>query len=204
MDERLPMKTHLPNPAKTCSAESPSFANARDHFDPELTVYLKEYGRINLRPIRDDDEERMIRFHESLSEESIYLRYFEHISLDTRTLHERLTRVCTNTPDSYAIVAETHQTGHHPAEIVAVGRLTTTDEPATASFAVLMSDEAQQTALTCELLKRLIFLARAHGFHALTGELLAGDYDTLTNCHKLGFTLQTNYEDHLVYVNHKL
>ena len=198
------MNTQLSYPTRSQMAETPSFATTQADFDLERTIYLKKIGRVTLRPIRDDDEARMVRFHELLSDEGIYLRYFEHISFGTRTLHERLARVCTNTPDSYAIVAESPATSRLPAAILAVGRLTATDEPATASFALLMRDSVQQTDLTRELLKRLLFLARAHGFEALTGELLPGDYDTLTNCRKLGFTLQRNYEDHLVSVRHSL
>ena len=32
----------------------------------------------------------MVRFHESLSEESVYMRYFHTMNLDQRTAHERL------------------------------------------------------------------------------------------------------------------
>jgi acetyltransferase len=198
------MNIHLLHPARARKTEAPSFKPDIDHCDPEQTLYLKEYGRVKLRPIRWDDEPRMIRFHENLSEESIFLRYFEHISLDTRTLHERLNRVCTNTPDSYAIVAERHETAHHAAEILAVGRLTTTDEPTAAGFAMLMSDKAQDTELPRHLLNELIQIARLHGFQTVTGELLVADHGTLNLCRKVGFSLRTIPEDGLVRVNYTL
>ena len=198
------MNIHSLHPTRNSVADAPNFSVEADHFKPTQTVPLKEYGRIKFRPISPEDEPRMIRFHEALSEESIYLRYFEHISLDTRTLHERLARVCTNTADSYAIVAERHETKEHSAEILAVCRLTTTDQPTTASFAMLMGDALQETDLPRDLLKRLIEIARTYGFQTLTGEVLVADHDTLTLCRSFGFNLQTVPEDGIVHVSYTL
>lgn len=198
------MNIHLEIPNKPKAAGTPGFMDKIPHFHPDQTLYLKDYGRIKLRPIRRDDEARMIRFHESLSEESIYLRYFEHISLDTRTLHERLARICNNTPESYAIVAERAATNDLAAEIVAVGRLTTTDKPTTASFAILVEDKVQETELPRDLLKRLIEIARIHGFQVLDGELLVADHDMLTICRSFGFSLLTLPEDGIVRVSYTL
>lgn len=198
------MNIHLLHPTRNRTAGTPGFLVAPRHCNLEHTVYLKEYGRIKFRPIHSEDEGRMIRFHETLSEESIYLRYFEHISLDTRTLHERLRRVCANTAESFAIVAEKRGTVREPAEILAVGRLTITETPDVAAFAILVSDAAQGTELPREMLKRLITLARAYGFSTLTGELLVADYDTLDLCKNFGFELHTVPEDGIVRVSYPL
>ena len=42
---------------------------------------------ILIRPIRQEDEVAMIKFHEGLSERSVYLRYFSSISLRKRVDH---------------------------------------------------------------------------------------------------------------------
>ncbi len=47
-----------------------------------------------VRPIRPDDEAMMVRFHEGLSDQSVYQRYFHMMTLAHRTAHERLVRVC--------------------------------------------------------------------------------------------------------------
>jgi acetyltransferase len=181
--------------------DAPNFARKPVSFEPEHTATFKEFGRVKLRPISIEDETEMVEFHESLSEESIYLRYFEHISLDTRTLHERLARVCANSADSFAIVAETFETGRHPAQILAVGRLTTTPTPNKAAFAMLVADRAQDTDLPEALLGRLLAVARAYRFRTLSGELLVADHDTLNLCRGLGFKLHTVPEDGIVRVN---
>ena len=49
----------------------------------------------------------MVRFHETLSERSVYLRYFHLMNLEQRTTHERLTRICFIDYDrEMALVAE--------------------------------------------------------------------------------------------------
>ena len=41
----------------------------------------------------------MAKFHETLSEESVYNRYFSALKLSQRVAHERLTRICFNDYD---------------------------------------------------------------------------------------------------------
>jgi acetyltransferase len=165
-----------------------------------MIVAVKGHGKLVVRPIRLDDELEMVRFHGRLSEESIYLRYFEYLGLDRRTSHERLCRICTNTPESYALVMERAQTPHHSAAILAVGRLTITSEPYVATFDMLMVDEEKESQLGKILVKRLITLAHAFGFRTLTSELLVDDHDNLNLCRALGFACQTLPEDGLVKV----
>jgi len=189
--ERIRMKTIAPF--------VPSFRTPPGHFDPEATIFLREYDRVKLRPIREDDESRMIDFHGSLSEESVFLRYFEHISLDTRTLHERLIRVCHNTPDSLGIVAEL-PVGPGTSRILGIGRLTTAARPGCADFSILVSDEAEDTKLPRLLLERIIDTAKAYGFDTLTGELLVADHPMLKLCRRNHFELHTVAEDSIVKV----
>jgi acetyltransferase len=182
---------------KTKQAIAPNFHTPPMHFDPEETVFLREYDRVKLRFIRRKDEGLMVDFHGSLSEESVFLRYFEHISLDTRTLHERLARVCHNTDDSLGIVAELPM-AKGPSRILGVGRLTTTAMPGVASFAILISDEAQDTNLPRQMLHRLIEIARAYRFDRLTSELLVADHDMQKLCRRANFELHTRPEEGIV------
>ena len=47
-----------------------------------------------IRPIRPEDEPLMVKFHGTLSEQSVYLRYFHMEKLDSRVAHERLLQKC--------------------------------------------------------------------------------------------------------------
>src|SRR5260370_34827570 len=49
----------------------------------------------------------MVRFHQALSESSVYFRFFGTLKLETRTAHERLARICLLDCDrQMALVAE--------------------------------------------------------------------------------------------------
>ncbi|RMF61420.1 MAG: CoA-binding protein, partial [Calditrichaeota bacterium] len=58
------------------------------------TATLKDGTPVTIRPIRPEDEPGMIKFHEKLSDQSVYLRYFHPIALRQRVQHERLARIC--------------------------------------------------------------------------------------------------------------
>ena len=65
-----------------------------------------------------EDEPAMVKYHESLSEHSVYLRDFHMIALGQRVAHERLIRICFNDFDrEMALVAESKD------GILGVGRL---------------------------------------------------------------------------------
>jgi len=55
---------------------------------------MKDGTDVSLRPIRPDDEPRMAQFHQTLSERTVYMRYFSSLSLRSRVAHERLLRIC--------------------------------------------------------------------------------------------------------------
>ena len=70
------------------------------------TWKLRSGTPITIRPIRPEDEPLMVKFHSTLSEESVHFRYFGLLKLEQRTTHERLTRICFNDYDrEIAIVA---------------------------------------------------------------------------------------------------
>jgi len=83
---------------------------------------MKDGGVVNIRPIRPEDEPAMVRFHETLSERSVYLRYFHLLNLEQRITHERLTRICFIDYDrEMALVAERRNPETGESEILGVG-----------------------------------------------------------------------------------
>jgi acetyltransferase len=193
------MKTLAKSPTSP-ETRLPDFGRHPRRADLNRIESVKGLGKLRLRPIRPDDEPEMVRFHERISEENAYLRYFEYLGVDRRTTHERLVHVCTNTPESFALVAEHLFGDGQSAEIMAVGRLTKTADPRAASFDTLIADDPHERTIRHILLSRLVTLAHAFGFHILTGELLIADHDTLDLCRKLGFSRKTLPKDGLVRV----
>ncbi len=143
----------------------------------------------------------MIDFHRMLSDEDVYLGYFEPLGLGSRTIHEGLAQACVNSEDSHTILAELHATASHPVRILAVGRLATTEFPYQAAFAILLGSAGRETEVPRELLLRLMAIARAYRFRTLAGEFLTADQQSLKVCRELGFKLHAVPEDELIRVH---
>ena len=162
---------------------------------------MKNKAAVTIRPIRPEDEPMMVKFHETLSEESVYHRYFSALNLSHRTTHERLTRICFNDYDrEIALVAELKPVADDDVKkIVGVGRLSKLTASNVAEFSVLISDAAQNLGLGNELLKQLIVVGRAENLDCITGEILAENHAMQHLCTKLGFNLVAN-EDQRTYI----
>jgi acetyltransferase len=152
---------------------------------------------IVVRPIRPEDEPLMVKFHESLSEESVYMRYFHMMKLDQRTAHERLTRICFIDYDrEMALVAERTDRETGEREILGVSRLSRRGAaPGEAEFSVLISDRFQRRGLGTLLLSRLLEIGRAEGLRRITAEILLDNRPMQRISERLGFHLRRDYED---------
>jgi acetyltransferase len=170
----------------------------------EQIVEVAGFSKLKLRPIRVDDESKMFEFHRGISTKSVVLRYFGYQGLDTRTSHERLVRVCTNSPEVYSIVIEQPPHPRKTVAILAVGRLIKTSEPYVAMFDILIGDEANIPKLAKILLNRLINLGRAFRFQVLAGKFLDLDKDAINLCRSLKFAVQSLSEEGTVQVLLKL
>jgi acetyltransferase len=151
---------------------------------------LKDGTPVTIRPIRPEDEPLMVRFHSTLSERSVYLRYFCSLSLSTRVEHERLVRICFASYDrGFALVAERKNPDTDQPEVLGVGRFSSIT-PLEAEAAVLVSDQWQGRGLGTELLASVARVARAEKFKKLCGEILRDNLATQAIFKKAGFKLQ--------------
>lgn len=123
---------------------------------------MKNKTPANIRPIKPEDEPAMVKFHETLSEESVYHRYFSGLKLSQCIAHERLTRICFNDYDrEIALVVElkpAKDSGER--KIIGVGclsKLTGTNE---GEFALLISDAWHGQVL-----------AENHAMHHICGQV---------------------------------
>jgi acetyltransferase len=151
---------------------------------------LKDGTPVTIRPIRPEDEPLMVHFHHTLSERSVYLRYFCSLSLTTRVEHERLVRICFGSYDrGFALVADRKnpETGQH--EVLGVGRFSAIHR-GEAEAAVLVSDQWQGRGLGTELLAGVARVAREEKFKRLSGEILRDNLPTQAIFKKVGFKLR--------------
>src|SRR5437773_175972 len=122
---------------------------------------IKDGTAVVIRPIRPEDEPLMVGFHESLSEESVYLRYFHMAQLNTRVAHERLIRKCFIDYDrEMALVAEVTDPDTGNTCIGAVARLSRAPSAEEAEIGVIVADKFQHQGLGAELIKKLVDIAR--------------------------------------------
>jgi acetyltransferase len=154
---------------------------------------MRDGSAAAIRPIRPEDEPMMVKFHESLSEQSVYFRYFRLMKLSQRVSHERLTRICFIDYDrELALVVE------REGEIVGVGRLTRIRGTGSAEFAIVVSDKCQGRGIGSELLRRMVNMARREKITLLVGEILPENRNMHRICEKAGFKLKHSVMDPVV------
>ena len=149
----------------------------------------KDGTPVTIRPIRSEDEPLLVKFHKTLSEQSVKSRYGKTLSLDYRIAHQRLARVCGTDYDwETVLVADRSIPDSNEHEILGVARLTKTDE-GEAKFGILISDAWQGHGLGTRLLEMLLKAAQAEGFNRVTGRILSDSLAMRSLSEKIGFTL---------------
>jgi acetyltransferase len=148
---------------------------------------MKDGAEVLIRPIRPEDEPLMVKFHQTLSERTVYLRYFQLSPLSQRTAHERLIRICFIDYDrEMALVAERREPSGE-REIAGVGRLTKVHGRNEAEVAVLVSDRYQRRGIGTELLRRLTQVGRDEKLDRLVAYMLPENQEVLKVFRVLGF-----------------
>jgi acetyltransferase len=145
---------------------------------------------VTIRPIRPEDEPLMIEFHKTLSDRSVYLRYFGLLSFEERTLHERLRRVCFIDYDREIALVADRKRRDRTHEILGVGRLIKEHGVAEAEFAVSVSDPWQGKGLGTELLKLLVEIGRRERVQRIIGHISAENITMKKVSEEVGFKLR--------------
>lgn len=159
---------------------------------------LKDGEPIDIRPIRPEDEPALVKFHETLSERTVYARYLQMFNLSQRTAHERLTKICfIDYSTQMALVAERTNPKTGEREIIGVGRLQGIGG-AEAEYAIVISDEFQKNGLGTEFLRRLIEIGKIEGVKVIVADILADNTAMQKISEKLGFKLQREPGDSTV------
>jgi acetyltransferase len=158
---------------------------------------LKNGTKVMIRPIRPEDEPLLVKFHATLSEESVYRRYFSQIKLDQRIAHERLTRICFNDYDrEIALVVERNVSKNGGKEIIGVGRLSKERGLNEAEFSLLISDQWQRQGLGQELLRRLVQIGRDEKLARITAVIMADNHGMQQVSRKVGFKIEPDDDHH--------
>ncbi len=162
---------------------------------PAIRPYPAEYGvgiglldgsTMEVRPIRPEDEPALVRFHGTLSERTVYLRYFSAFPLAERVSHRRLARLCFADYDREIALVGISAAG----EITAVARLIRDGTVDGAEFGLVVSDAWQGRGVGRGLLSQLVTVARAEGLRRLDGVVLAENRGMLELCRRQGWRVE--------------
>jgi acetyltransferase len=166
---------------------------------------LKDGTPVTIRPIRPEDEPHLVRFHETLSDSTVYFRYMHQITLPQRIAHDRLVRICFIDYDrEMALVVERKKSKTSPPEIIAVGRLSKLHGTSDAEFAAIISDKYQRQGLGTVLLKKFIEIAKVEKITRIVAELLPDNTGMARVMDKLGFKFHHDLEEQIVRSEIKL
>ena len=150
---------------------------------------LRDHTPVTVRPICSADAPRMIAFHKTLSDETVYSRYFAVRKLEVRTEPRHLQQICTDDPDKGLTLVAGKNANYPQDEILGIGELTKIGKTDEAEFAVLVTDDYQGQGLGTQLLKELIESAPKRGINRVRGHFLGENYAMRNACRKLGFTI---------------
>jgi len=145
---------------------------------------LNDGTLVGIRPIRPEDEPLMVEFHHTLSERSVYMRYFHWMKLDQRITHERLTRMCFIDYDRQMALVAVHQ-----GKLLGVGRLVRSPLANDAEVAVIISDAWHGRGLGSQLVGRLVGFARDEKVTRLNASVLYENRPMIRILEKFGFRL---------------
>jgi len=152
------------------------------------SVTLWSGGTVQVRCIRPEDEPAMIRFHQTLSDSSVFFRYAGILKFDLRVAHERLARICrVDGEHELALVAEQSVPGESSPAIVAVARLARLPGERSAEFALVVSDRLQGQGIGHALLARLLEAGRGWGLDRIVAQISPDNLSMRRVCRDLGF-----------------
>ena len=138
-------------------------------------VTLKNGAHVRIRPIRPDDEQRLVELYGRLSRHTTYQRFFTVM----RRLPPAWAHFFANVDyrQRLALVAE-HDT---PAgiELIGVGRYEPDEAPGTVEMAFVVQDGWQGFGLGAILLTDVMRAAEARGIHRFQAYCLADNYRML-------------------------
>jgi acetyltransferase len=141
----------------------------------------------------------MVKFHETLSDRSVYFRYFHAMRLNQRIAHERMTRICfIDYAREMALVVMRLDPQTGDQEIIAGGRLVKPHGTKDGEFAILVSDNWHNRGVGTELLRRLVEIGRKEKLTRIFGDILPENRGMQKVCEKLGFHCYYSTENGVV------
>ncbi|MHB1211683.1 MAG: GNAT family N-acetyltransferase [Candidatus Nanopelagicales bacterium] len=155
----------------------------------EADVLLRDGRPVHLRPMAPGDADRLRAFHASLSDRTVYFRFFSAKPTLTDEEVARFTQV--DHRDRVALAAL------DGGELVGVGRYDAVGD-GLAEVAFVIRDDMQGRGLGSVLLEHLAAAARECGLTRFTAEVLPQNGRMLATFRQAGFALDQRREDDVI------
>jgi acetyltransferase len=147
----------------------------------------------------------LVKFHETLSDRTVYLRYLRPMLMEARVAHERLARIChCDYNREINFLAEIDAEEPADRQILGAIRLSKMHGLNEARFSLLISDLAQGKGLGKAMLRRLLDIARQEKLARIEA-LITPDNEAMKHiCEELGFRFVPVSEENLLKVEIEL
>ncbi len=158
----------------------------------ERRALLTDGKQLTIRPVRADDEIRLVRLHDGLSERSMYMRFFSVNKLAAAEFVRRA--ISSEGVFGHSVLAELD------GDVVGMATYQALSSPRTAEVSLAIADECQSRGVGTLLFEYLVSHARQHGVESFHAEMLAENgaiYRLFTDS---GLPAQTRREDDTLIV----
>jgi acetyltransferase len=168
------------------------------------TLTIKDHSQITIRPILPEDEPYLAKFHTTLSDRTVYMRYLHPMMLTERVLHERLARLCHCDYDREIALVAVDKNKDGEQRILGVGRLSKIHGVNEARLSVLVGDPFQGMGIGSQLVSRSVDVAKGEHMHRLTATITPDNQVMQHLFQKLGFSLEPTSDGKLVFAKIEL
>jgi acyl-CoA hydrolase/GNAT superfamily N-acetyltransferase len=167
--------------------------------DLERTFALQDGAEVLLRPIKPTDERLEQELLYSLSDRSVYLRFFSAVGAFP---HERVQHYTTVDYDQQMAIVAIDLSGDEE-QMIGVGRYVKERNSDMAELALLVRDDWQGRGVGTLMHGYLQQIARAHKIGGFKGEVLEQNQGALHVFTRLGRNAKTQYEDGIYTVSYR-
>jgi len=168
------------------------------------TLTIKDHSQITIRPILPEDEPYLAKFHTTLSDRTVYMRYLHPMMLTERVLHERLARLCHCDYDREIALVAVDKNKDGEQRILGVGRLSKIHGVNEARLSVLVGDPFQGMGIGSQLVSRSVDVAKGEHMQRLTATITPDNQVMQHLFQKLGFSLEPTSDGKLVFAKIEL
>jgi acetyltransferase len=157
---------------------------------------LLDGSEVFIRPIRPDDERFYLHFMSMMTPEDVRLRLFSPVRELSHEFLVRMTQIDYAREMAFVALRPQAEKGE---EMLGVVRFFADPDYEKAEYAVMVRSDLKGVGLGWILMRHLIGYARSEGLKTLYGTVLKENANMIQMCRELGFAVDRDAEDPLVY-----